>query len=103
MKPWMKYLSIALVILLVAGLAYGYERFAPLVMAGTGLVAHQICNCLHVSNRELQVCLDDRWPDTMSISAEPITVNGLPGVQSKGLIESRIALYEPGFGCTLQD
>ena len=103
MKPWLKYLCIAIVILLVSSLTYGYQKFSPLIHTGTGMVAHQICSCLYVSKRELQSCLDDRWPNVQAIGAEPTQLAGAPAVEANGFIVTRTASYEPGFGCTLQD
>lgn len=103
MKPWIKYLCIAIVILLVSSLTYGYQKFSPLINTATGMVAHQICSCVHVSSRELQSCLDDRWPNMQSIWAEPTQFNGAPAVEATSFIATRTASYEAGFGCTLQD
>ncbi len=103
MKLWIKYALVVLLLAVVGGLAYGYQSFAPLANTGTGLVAHQMCSCVHVSNRELDVCLDDRWPDMKTVMAEPVEVNGAPGMEATSIFGTRIAIYEPGFGCTLQD
>lgn len=103
MKPWMKYALGGAALVILLGSVFAYRQFAPLINTGTGLVAHQMCSCVFVSNRELDVCLDDRWPDTQSISAEVIELDGVSGVQANGYISTRIATFESGFGCTLQD
>lgn len=103
MKPWVKYVSALLIVLVLCGLGYGYVKFAPLANTGTGLVAHQMCSCVHVSNRPLDACLDDRWPNVETISAKQIEVDGVPGIEASSFITSRTATYEEGFGCTLQD
>ncbi len=102
-KTWLKKGLVGLAVLVVGGLVYGYTSFAPLANTGTGLVAHQMCSCVHVSNRELEVCLGDRWPDMQTIQAEPIAVDGAPGIEATSVFGTRTAIYEPGFGCTLQD
>lgn len=103
MRPWVKYSLIGSLVVIVVGSAFAYRQFGPLINTGTGLVAHQVCNCLHVSNRELQACLDDRWPDMQTVPAEPIEINGQPAVRATSVISTRTATYEEGFGCTLQD
>ena len=103
MKHKLKFVLVGLALVVVVGGIYGYQRFAPLINTGTGLVAHQMCSCVYVSNRELEACLDERWPDMQTIPAELIELNGKPGVQATSFISTRTATFETGFGCTLQD
>jgi hypothetical protein len=103
MSSWLKFGLIGLLIVLLAGGIYGYQRFVPLINTGTGLVAHQMCACVFVSHRDLAVCLDERWPDMQSIPAERIEFDGKPGIQATSFIATRTATFESGFGCTLQD
>ena len=48
MKKWIKYIGGGLLVVLVAGLIYGYQKHGHLIPTGTGLVAHQVCSCLYV-------------------------------------------------------
>jgi hypothetical protein len=93
--------ALALVVVL-AVLALGgffYARLRAAASVGAGYVAKELCSCIFVGGRSFEACRPD-VPESMDrVQAEPLP----DGVRAfvTGLA-SRVARFEPGFGCTLR-
>ncbi len=65
-----------------------------------GYLAHVVCSCRYVGNRDMPSCETDREPGT-----EIVTVTDDPArrqvTASVPLLASRTARYDPEFGCAL--
>lgn len=95
--------GVAIVVLLAAGaFAITYPKVSALADVGAGYVAHQVCSCVFVADRSDEACRRDVPPDMSSVRSERIERDGRPGVRAwVPLYAERVALYDPGFGCTL--
>ena len=98
-----KRLALGVVALLVVAGAVAWRVFrVPLLLnIGTGYAAQQTCACLFVSGRTLESCLGDLEPLARKLisihpGADEVTASGF-------VLETAIARYEKGFGCSLRD
>lgn len=103
MSPLLKrIILVGLVVGVVAGALF-YREFRPQANLGAGYVAHQICSCVFVAERNYESCLPDLLPIMDTIRSEVVEVSGRHGVRGWiPALASRTALHTPGFGCALQ-
>jgi hypothetical protein len=85
-------------LILLAGALYGYRRLAAQASIGAGYVAKEVCSCVFVGGRGLESCRADVPPSMDRVEAE-LLPDGVRGFVTG--LASRVARFEPGFGCTL--
>jgi hypothetical protein len=91
-----------LLISLMAGAWLGlkYSSIGKRAEVGSGYVAHVVCSCRYVGNRDMASCATDLEPgmEIVSITDDPAKrkVTG-----SVPLLASRTATYDPEYGCSL--
>lgn len=91
-----------LLLSLLAGAWLGlkYSSVGKRAEVGSGYVAHVVCSCRYVGNRDMASCATDLEPgmEIVSISDDPVKrkVTG-----SVPLLARRTATYDPEYGCSL--
>jgi hypothetical protein len=89
-------LGVALLVLVSGG--FTYTRLRAMASVGAGYVAKEVCSCVFVGGRSFDSCRAD-VPESMDrVQAEQRTDGVYAFVTG---LASRVALFEPGFGCTL--
>ena len=95
--------GIGLVVVLAAG-AFGvsYPTISARADVGAGYVAHQTCSCVFVAGRSDEACRRDIPLEMEPVRSARIERDGREGVRAwVPLYAERVALYDPGGGCTL--
>ena len=91
-----------LLLMLLAGAWLGlkYSSIGKRAQVGSGYVAHVVCSCRYVGNRDAASCATDLEPgmEIVTITDDPVKrqVTG-----SVPLLASRTATYDPEYGCSL--
>lgn len=67
---------------------------------GAGYIAHVVCSCRYVGNRNMASCKTDFEAGAEIVQVEDDTAN-MTVTASVPLLAKRRARYEPEFGCTL--
>ena len=67
---------------------------------GAGYIAHVVCSCRYVGNRDMASCKTDFDPGTEIVSVEDDT-NKRRITASVPLFASRSATFDPEYGCAL--
>jgi len=94
-------LQIGILILLAAGV-YFYRQLKPQIELGTGYIAHQVCSCVFVAEREYASCLPDLLPSMDRIQSAIVEDEGRSGVRAwVPLFSDRVAWHTPGLGCAI--
>ena len=88
---------VALVVLAGAGLFYA--RLRAMASVGAAYVAKEVCSCIFVGGRTLDSCRPD-VPESMDRVQAELLPDGVRGFVTG--LASRVARFEPGFGCTLR-
>ena len=92
----------ALLLVVMAGgwLGLKYSSIGKRAEVASGYVAHVVCSCRYVGNRDMPSCETDLEPgmDIVTITDDPVKrkVTG-----SVPLLASRTATYDPEYGCSL--
>ena len=91
---------IALAVVLVAlGVgSFFFVRLRAMASVGAGYVAKEVCSCVFVGGRSLESCRPD-VPESMDRVQAELLPDGVRGFVTG--LASRVATFEPGFGCTL--
>jgi len=89
--------AVALIVLLAGG-GWGYLRLRGQAAIGAGYVAKELCSCIFVGGRKLESCRSD-VPESMDMVRAELLPDGVRGFVTG--LASRVARFEPGFGCTL--
>ncbi len=66
----------------------------------TGYIAHVVCSCRYVGNRDMASCQTDFEPGTEIVSVKD-DVEKRTVTASVPLLSKRTARYDPEYGCTL--
>lgn len=98
MRRVLKWIGVAVVVLVVGAAVVVGPRVYRLSTIGAGYIAKQMCSCIFVGERELDSCRQDMPPDMFRVKAEMI--DGGVRAWVTGIVE-RTARYTPGSGCTL--
>jgi hypothetical protein len=90
----------ALVVLLLALLAWNWRALSARAALGAAYGARVACSCRYVEGRDMPNCQGDKEPGMamVSLSDHP---DARAVSASVPLIASRIARYRPGWGCLL--
>jgi hypothetical protein len=91
-------LALAAALLLLAGGAYAFQRLRGQASVGAGYVAKELCSCIFVGGRSLESCRGD-VPESMDRVRAELLTDGVRGFVTG--LASRVARFEPAFGCTL--
>ena len=95
---------IVLAMLVVAGaggwVALRHSRLGRRADVGTGYVAHVVCSCRYVGNRDLKSCATDFEPgmEIVHMRDDPAAKRITAWVP---LMAERTATYSPDYGCAL--
>lgn len=96
-----KYAALALLVLLLALLAWQWSSLRQTSDAGTAYAARIVCSCRYVAGRPLESCEDEVAGDAglvhISEDAEAKRITG-----SVPLLGRNSAIYRPGFGCVME-
>ncbi|MFZ4689072.1 MAG: hypothetical protein ACOYLS_07530 [Polymorphobacter sp.] len=100
---WRQPLLVApLLLTLLAGgwLGLKYSATGARAAVGSGYVAHVVCSCRYVGNRDMASCATDLEPgmEIVSISDDPEKRRVTASVP---LLAKRTATYDPEYGCAL--
>ena len=89
---------LAIGILLLGGAGFFYVRLRAMAGVGAGYVAKEVCSCIFVGGRSLESCRPD-VPESMDRVQAELLSDGVVAFVTG--LTSRVARFEPGFGCTL--
>lgn len=67
---------------------------------GTGYIAHVVCSCRYVGNRDMASCKTDFEPGTEIVKVED-DIKNRRITASVPLLSRRSATYDPEYGCAL--
>jgi hypothetical protein len=91
-----------LLLSLMAGgwLGLKYSDTGKSAAVGTGYVAHVVCSCRYVGNRDMASCETDLEPgmEIVSIKDDPVKRRVTASVP---FLARRTAIYDPEYGCAL--
>lgn len=93
--------GVLLLSLLAGGwLGLKYSGMGKTAEVGTGYVAHVVCSCRYVGNRDMASCETDLEPgmEIVSIKDDPEKRRVTASVP---LLVRRTATYDPEYGCAL--
>jgi hypothetical protein len=98
---WWIWAPVLLLSLLAGGwLALKTSSTGKRAELGAGYIAHVVCSCRYVGNRDMASCRTDFEPGT-----EIVSVNDDPAARtvtaSVPLFAKRTARFDPEYGCTL--
>ena len=91
--------AVAAVLALLAVAIFGYRRLSHAASIGAGYTAKELCSCIFVGGRSLDSCRPD-VPQSMDRVQAELLPDGVRGFVTG--LASRVARFEPGFGCTLR-
>jgi len=100
-RRWWLWLPLLLVLVAVgawATLKFGTTGRRAAV--GAGYVAHVVCSCRYVGNRDMASCKTDFEPGTEIVSVKDDPEHRAV-TASVPLFASRTAVYDPEYGCAL--
>jgi hypothetical protein len=93
--------GVLLLTLMVGGwLGLKYSVIGKRAAVGSGYVAHVVCSCRYVGNRDAASCATDLEPgmEIVRITDDPVERRVTASVP---LLGSRTATYDPEYGCSL--
>ena len=89
-----------LVLLIGAWAAVKFTSTGRRAALGSGYIAHVVCSCRYVGNRDMNSCRTDFEPGTEIVRVEDDTARRRV-TASVPLLASRTATYDPEYGCAL--
>jgi hypothetical protein len=100
-RRWWLWVPILLLVLAIAAWA-AIKVTTPGKRAelGAGYVAHVVCSCRYVGNRDLASCRTDMEPGTEIVTIEDDEAKRAV-TASVALLARRTATYDPEYGCAL--
>ena len=100
-RPKWIYLALAAAALPLVLLAWNWSVLRAKAQVGAGFGARVTCSCRYVEGRSMESCKGDKEPGMWAVS-----LKDLPETRSVSaavpLLASRIARYQPGWGCLLE-
>ncbi len=100
-RRWWLWVLIALPVLAIA--AWAFLKFGTTgkrAELAAGYIAHVVCSCRYVGNRDMPSCETDREPGTEIVEVTDDTENRRV-TASVPLLARRTARYDPEYGCAL--
>ncbi len=97
---WLVFLGGIVVVGLVGGAWLKQSRFGRRADLAAGYVAHVVCSCRYVGNRDMKSCATDFEPgmEIVKVSDDPATKRITAWVP---LLAKHTATYTPEYGCAL--
>ena len=100
-RRWWVWGPVLLLLLLIGGwLALKSSSTGKRAELGAGYIAHVVCSCRYVGNRDMASCRTDFEPGTEIVGVEDDTVRRRI-TASVPLLAKRMATFDPEFGCAL--
>ncbi|GGI76353.1 hypothetical protein GCM10007973_11540 [Polymorphobacter multimanifer] len=100
-RRWLLWAPVLAMCLLAGGwFGLKYSSTGKQAALGAGYIAHVVCSCRYVGNREMASCRTDFEAGTEIVRVED-DVARQTITASVPLLAKRRAVYEPEFGCTL--
>ena len=87
-------------VLAVGWLGLKHSRLGQRADLGAGYIAHVVCSCRYVGNRDMASCKTDFEPGTEIVRVEDDTA-ARRITASVPLLARRSATYDPEYGCAL--
>jgi hypothetical protein len=91
--------ALVISVLLLGAAGFYYARFRAMAGVGAGYVAKEVCSCVFVGGRSIDSCRPD-VPESMDRVQAELLPDGVRAFVTG--LASRVARFEPGFGCTLR-
>ena len=92
-------IALGVVLVLLGAAGFYYVRLRSMAAIGAGYVAKEVCSCIFVGGRSLDSCRPD-VPESMDRVQAELLPDGVHAFVTG--LASRVARFEPGFGCTLR-
>jgi ABC-type phosphate/phosphonate transport system permease subunit len=102
-RRWLRWTLLAVLLVLIGGATYGYNKVAPYARIGGTYIAKQYCSCLFVTGRSEASCKAEFKPDIDRFTVS-VDRSGLPAkasVKTRLAIFSAEATYDSRYGCTV--
>lgn len=101
LRRWLLWGPVLLLSLLAGGwFGLKYSRVGQQAELGAGYIAHVVCSCRYVGNRDMASCRTDFEAGTEIVQVRD-DVAGKRIIASVPLLARREARYDPEFGCAL--
>lgn len=100
LRRWWFWLPLVLCLLAGAWLGLKYSTTGKRADLAAGYIAHVVCSCRYVGNRDMPSCETDREPGTEIVRVTDDTARRRV-TASVPLLASRTARFDPEYGCTL--
>jgi len=98
---WLIWAPVLLLTLAAGGwLGLKYSTTGKRAALAAGYIAHVVCSCRYVGDRDMASCETDREPGTEIVTVEDDTRNRTV-TASVPLLSRRTARFDPEYGCTL--
>jgi hypothetical protein len=99
-KRWLLLLPLLATLLAGGWLGLKYSSTGQRAEVGAGYLAHVVCSCRYVGNRDMASCDTDREPGMEMVTVTEDSQRRRI-TASVPLLASRTARYDPEFGCAL--
>lgn len=99
-RRWWVWGPLLLTLLAGGWLGLKYSSTGKRAELGAGYLAHVVCSCRYVGNRDMASCETDREPGTEIVRIEDDTAKRRI-IASVPLLARRSATYDPEYGCAL--
>ncbi len=99
-RRWLLLLPLLATLLAGAWLGLKYSSLGQRAELGAGYLAHVVCSCRYVGNRDMASCDTDREPGTEIVKVTEDSAHRRI-TATVPLLASRTASYDPEFGCAL--
>ena len=100
LRRWWFWLALVVVLLAAAWLTVRYTSTGKRAEIATGYVAHVVCSCRYVGNRDMASCKTDFEPGMEIVKVKDDTARRRI-TASVPLLSSRTATFDPEYGCAL--
>ena len=102
-RRWLVWLPVLLVLALgLAWFAVKSTRPGKQAEIGAGYIAHVVCSCRYVGNRDMASCKTDFEPGTEIVDVKDDTTKRRI-TASIPLLSKRSATFDPEYGCALDN
>ncbi len=100
LRRWWFWLALVVVLLLAAWMTIKYTSTGKRAAVATGYVAHVVCSCRYVGNRDMASCRTDFEPGMEIVTVKDDTARRSV-TASVPLLSRRTATFDPEYGCAL--
>lgn len=100
-RRWWLWVPLALIaVALLAWVAVKQSVYGQRAEVGAGYIAHVVCSCRYVGNRDMASCATDFEPGTEIVQADD-DPERRQVTASVTLLSRRTARFDPEYGCAL--